>query len=64
VALSPDKFVCDLFDRAQDKILAVMQYHRQQLKKPPKSAAEYIATLEQCGLREFASRLTAFQDKI
>jgi hypothetical protein len=34
------------------------------LKKPPKTAAEYIATLEQCQLPETAARLRPYAAQI
>jgi hypothetical protein len=46
-----------LWDEHPDTVAHAMVLHRTSLKRPPKSAIEYLATLEQCGLIELVARL-------
>jgi hypothetical protein len=59
-AIHPDEFVSRLFDEQPDSVLLAVRLQRAGLRSPPKSAAEYLATLEQCQLPETAGRLRAF----
>ena len=59
-AQHPDEFVLHLLDLAPGIILAAAQTHRLSLKNPPKSAAEYLATLERQGLTQTVSVLRKY----
>jgi hypothetical protein len=47
-AVHPDEFIARLCDEHLGGVLRAMRLHRASLKRPPKSANEYLATLEQC----------------
>ena len=63
-AVHPDEFVIRLVDESSESVLDAVQRHRAALKRPPKSASEYLATLEQCRLTETAARLKSHDDEI
>ena len=46
-AIHPDQFTLALYQDAPDDVVAVVQNHRAQLTRPPKTAQEYLATLSQ-----------------
>ena len=56
-AIHPDEFIRRLWDERSDAVLHAMRLHRASLKRPAKSAVEYIATLEECHLPETAARI-------
>lgn len=56
-AQHPDEFVLHLLDLALGAVVAAAQNHRQSLKNPPKTAAEYLETLERQGLTQTVSVL-------
>ena len=56
-AIHPDEFITRLWDDHSDAVLQAMSLHRASLKRPRKSAAEYLATLEQCQLPDTAARI-------
>lgn len=56
-AVHPDVFISGLFDEATEAVLEAVRRQRESLKNPPKSAAELLDTLTQCGLKEAAARL-------
>ncbi len=56
-AVHPDEFIACLWDEHSESVLHAMRLHRASLKRPAKTAAEYIATLEQCQLSETVARL-------
>jgi hypothetical protein len=56
-AVHPDDFIAGLFDEAPDVVLEVIRRQREGLKNPPRSVAELLGTLEQCGLKETVTRL-------
>ena len=56
-AQHPDDFVLSLLQREPDDFLATIERHRQALRRPPKSRAEYLATLENQGLRKTVAAL-------
>jgi hypothetical protein len=56
-AVHPDEFVVRLWDESPSAMLEAVRRQRAGLKRPPKTAAEYLATLEQCRLIETAGRL-------
>jgi hypothetical protein len=63
-ALHPDAFVCELIQREPQLVLAAMRDHRQDLKNPPKTAAEYLATLASLGMTNTVAAVTAGADHI
>jgi hypothetical protein len=56
-AIHPDEFVARLWAEQADSVLKAVRLQRAGLKNPPKTAAEYLATLEQCQLPETAACL-------
>jgi hypothetical protein len=56
-AIHPDDFIVRLWDQDAASVLAAAKLHRASLKRPPKIAVEYLATLEQCRLAGTAARL-------
>jgi len=56
-AVHPDVFVVGLWEESASLVLDAVRRQRAGLKKPPKTAAEYLATLEQCRLSETVARL-------
>ncbi len=63
-ALHPDDFIARLWDEHPAAVLQAARLHRASLKRPPKTTAEYLATLEQCRLAETAARLRPHEDEI
>jgi hypothetical protein len=53
----PGEFVLRLLDLATGAVVAAAQNHRQSLKNPAKTAAEYLETLERQGLTQTVSVL-------
>jgi predicted nucleic acid-binding protein len=56
----PDEFIVRLLDLAPGAVLAAAQNHRQSLKNPPKTSAEYLETLERQGLTQTVSVLREY----
>jgi hypothetical protein len=56
-AIHPDDFIASLWGESSDALLDAVRRQRASLKNPPKSAAELLATLEQCGLAATVARL-------
>ena len=56
-AQHPDEFVLHLLDLAPGAVVAAAQDHRQSLKNPTKTVAEYLETLERHGLIQTVSIL-------
>ncbi|MEJ7638181.1 MAG: PIN domain-containing protein [Singulisphaera sp.] len=63
-AVHPDEFVVRLWDESHEAVLAAARRQRAGLKRPPKTASEYLATLAQCRLLETAARLRAHEQEI
>jgi len=63
-AIHPDEFIVRVWDERPADVLEAMRLQRAGLKKPPKTAVEYIATLEQCQLPETAARLRPYAAQI
>jgi len=59
-AQHPDEFVQHLFDLAPGLVMEAAENHRQSLKNPPKTVAEYIDALETQGLTQTASVLREY----
>jgi len=56
-AQHPDKFILNLIDQAPDLVMDAAETHRQSLKNPPKSADEFLTSLEAQGLPESVAAL-------
>jgi len=54
---TPDQLVCALLEASATDVLAAMRQHRESLKNPPKSPAEYLETLALQGLKQSVERL-------
>lgn len=63
-ALHPDAFVCELLQRDAQLVVAAMREHRQDLKNPSKTPAEYLATLDAMGMKNTVAALKGSQDFI
>ena len=63
-AQHPDEFVVHLVDLAPDIVCEAIQRHRLNLKKPPKTVDEYLATLERQELRQTVEVLRQFTDNL
>lgn len=61
-AVHPDEFVTQQFDLHEGRILSAARAHRQSLRNPPKSTAEYLDTLAAQGLVVSVERLRKFAD--
>ncbi len=59
-AQHPDEFILHLLDLAPGLVVAAAQTHRESLKNPTKSVAEYLETLERQGLTQTASVLREY----
>lgn len=59
-AQHPDEFILRLLDLVPGLVVEAAENHRQSLKNPPKTVAEYITTLESQGLTQTASALRAY----
>ena len=59
-AQHPDEFVLHLLDLAPGAVVAAAQNHRQSLRNPPKTVAEYLETLERQGLTQTVSVLREY----
>ncbi|MFM9962383.1 MAG: PIN domain-containing protein [Planctomycetaceae bacterium] len=63
-AVHPDGLLSSLLDDSPDDFCVAAQQQRAALKNPPKSVAEYLATLELQGLIQTATKLREFRDRI
>lgn len=59
-ALHPDTFVLRLLDAVPMDVVSAAAEHRENLKNPPKSAEDYLGTLEQQRLTGTATRLREY----
>ena len=59
-AQHPDEFILHLLDLAPGQVVAAAQAHRQSLKNPPETIAEYLDTLERQGLTQTVSVLREY----
>ena len=57
----PDHFIRHLLDLAPDLVRVAMKTHRLSLRNPPKTYAEYLATLQRHALPETVAALRAFE---
>lgn len=56
-AIHPDEFIARLWDEHNEAVLHAVRLHRASLRRPPKSAVEYLATLKECRLQQTVARL-------
>jgi predicted nucleic acid-binding protein len=61
-AVHPDTFLEQQFELNEGLVLRTVHRHRDSLRRPPKSAEEYLDTLAACGLIVTADRLREFID--
>lgn len=61
-ALHPDDFVVRLFAQVPARVLVAVRSHRQSLKNPPKSVAEYLTSLEKYGFTGTVAALKPFEE--
>ncbi|MBI4579908.1 MAG: PIN domain-containing protein [Planctomycetes bacterium] len=61
-AQHPDQFVRHLVDLAPGPVCVAVKTHRQSLKTPPKTIAEYLETPQRHSLPETVAALRAFED--
>ncbi|EWH00140.1 PIN domain-containing protein [Halomonas sp. BC04] len=59
-AVHPDTFLEQQFELNEGLVLQTAHRHRASLRKPPRSAEEYLDTLAACGLIVIADRLREF----
>ena len=59
-AVHPDTFLEQQFESNEGLMVRTARRHRASLRKPPKSAEEYLGTLAACGLIVTAERLREF----
>ncbi|MFT4926977.1 MAG: putative nucleic acid-binding protein [Phenylobacterium sp.] len=63
-AISPDEFIYHQFDLNPALVCQVVKRHRASLKKPPKTIADYLDTLESCGLVITADILRGYAENL
>lgn len=63
-AISPDEFIQNQLDLNFSLVCRVVKRHRESLKNPPKSIAQYLDTLESCGLVISADVLRGFAENL
>ncbi|MGM0692755.1 MAG: PIN domain-containing protein [Pseudomonadota bacterium] len=61
-AVHPDTFLEQQFELNEGLVLRTAHRHRASLRRPPRSAEEYLDTLAACGLIVTADRLREFID--
>jgi len=63
-AVSPDEFVCRLIQDDPTAVIQAVRSHRERLKRPPKTADEYLATLKKQGLSKTVAFLREHESGI
>ncbi len=63
-AIHPDVFIQHQIDLNPGLVCQVVKRHRAALKKPPKTIADYLDTLETCGLVVTADILRGFAENL
>lgn len=56
--VTPDDFLCGIFEESEELVLEGLKRQRQRLKFPPKSQAEFIEALENNGLDKLSKKLS------
>lgn len=59
-AVHPDTFLEQQFELNEGLVVGTARHHRASLRRPPRSAEEYLDTLAACGLIVTADRLREF----
>jgi PIN domain len=63
-AEAPDPFIHGLLMAQPEGVIATARQHRANLKNPPKSVEEYLASLEQQGLHRTVAALRGYVERI
>lgn len=63
-AQHPDNFLLDLIEKDAELVLTAVLEHRLSLVNPPKTAEDYLATLERHHMTGTAAALRAFIDRL
>jgi hypothetical protein len=63
-AIHPDEFIIRIWDESPELVLDAARRQRAGLTRPPKSAAEYLVTLEKCRLAETVLRFRQHVNEI
>jgi hypothetical protein len=63
-AVHPDEFALSLYNDAPEQFVALAKIHRQSLVNPPKSAEDYLGTLNGCGLKKTVLQLGSHLSEI
>jgi len=63
-AIHPDVFIQHQIDLNPGLVCQVVKHHRQALKNPPKTIADYLNTLETCGLVVTVDILRGFAENL
>ena len=63
-AQHPDAFIAELYEADSEAVLAAVRGHRAALRRPPRSAGDYLAALERLGLSGTASLLRTHETAI
>ncbi len=63
-ACHPDPFLVNQLNLDSERVCAAMHAHRASLKNPPKTVEEYLATLEEQGLRGFSQSMRYYATEI
>lgn len=63
-AEAPDPFIHRLLTAHPEGVIATARQHRSNLKNPPKSVEEYLASLEQQGLQRTVAVLQGYAERI
>lgn len=63
-AIHPDEFLASQLDVAPNLFCLAVKRHRTSLKHPPKTAEEYLQTLESQGLHQTVTKLRTFVELI
>ena len=63
-AIHPDAFALSLCQSNPTDMVKIIQRHRAQLTRPPKTAQEYLDALSQCQLKQTAAALQKHLDEL
>ncbi|CAM2154589.1 PIN domain-containing protein [Pararobbsia alpina] len=56
----PDDFIVDLMDLNRQRVLEAIARHRKSMRRPPKTAAEYLDTMSNQGLLQMVDALRPY----
>lgn len=63
-AVHPDEFAIWLYSDEPEAFVALVRRHREALKNPPKTIADYLETLEKCGLKRTVACLREYVSEL